>query len=333
MIHKTSHDHEYRLNEEDNLGVETPRSNAYRSLKAGGCSLAFHLALLICLVVSSNISTHKVKPTVYRVSIRSSIMMKKEIPKPIQPPPSLLRENRAQKEDKRIVQKKEPIKEEGVKQELIQSIQPEPKMVQEEKKPPEPEEKNDFAKPIPLPVASDFFEEVDALALSIDRQNKNISYGSGTGDGTGSGKGSGIGSGEGGGIGHGKGDGSGIGGGTGAGYGVPGGSGKSSGMGQGGPGGGGGRGGGLAHPRYGENQKPKYPPEARERGHQGEVFLLVKVLPDGKVGEIEVSKSSGYDLLDRSALDAVKRWKFIPAKKGEIPISCWVKIPIIFKLR
>ena len=278
MTHQTSNTHESLLNEEENIGIDIPRSNAYRSLKAGGCSLALHLALLICLVVSSNISTHKVKPPVYRVSIRPSIMMKKEIPKSVPVPPSPIKENRTQKEDKRIVQKKEPIKEERVKQELIQAIQPEPKMVEVEKKPPELEEKKDFTKPVPLPVASDFLEEVDALALSIDRQNKNISYSSGTGDGTGSGKGSGIGGGEGGGIGHGKGNGSGIGGGTGAGYGVPGGSGKRSGMGRGGAGGGG----GLAHPRYGENPKPKYPPEARERGQQGEVLLLVEVLPGGK---------------------------------------------------
>ena len=98
------------------------------------------------------------------------------------------------------------------------------------------------------------------------------------------------------------------------------------------PGGGGGRGGGLAHPRYGENPKPKYPSEACKRGHQGEVLLLVEVLPDGKVGEIEVAESSGYELLDQSALDAVKRWKFIPAKKESIAIPCWVKIPILFKL-
>ncbi|MGD0916196.1 MAG: energy transducer TonB [Thermodesulfobacteriota bacterium] len=271
--------------------------------------------------------------------------MKKEIPKPIQAPPSLLKEDRNQREEKKSVQRKEPVKEEKIKQEFQEPIQPEPKIVDEEKKPPEPEEKQDFTKPIPLPVASDFFEEVDTLALSTERQNKTISYGSGTGDGSGSGKGSGIGGGEGdgtgpgkrgggegGGIGHGKGSGSGIGGGPGAGYGVPGGGGRRSGMGQGGPGGGGGRGGGLAHPRYGENPKPKYPSEACKRGHQGEVLLLVEVLPDGKVGEIEVAESSGYELLDQCALEAVKRWKFIAAKKESIAIPCWVKIPILFKL-
>ncbi len=62
------------------------------------------------------------------------------------------------------------------------------------------------------------------------------------------------------------------------------------------------------------------------------MILKVEVLPNGRVGQIEVKDSSGYELLDRSALTAVKRWKFIPAKKGEAPISLWVNIPIKFQL-
>ncbi len=90
---------------------------------------------------------------------------------------------------------------------------------------------------------------------------------------------------------------------------------------------------GVGSPRYAENPKPPYPKEARDRGHQGEVLLRVEVLASGRVGKIEVKRSSGYELLDQSALSTVKQWKFIPAKRGEDPIPLWVNIPIKFKLQ
>ena len=112
-----------------------------------------------------------------------------------------------------------------------------------------------------------------------------------------------------------------------------GGFGNRSGPGQGGLGWGPGNGGpGGLHPRYAENPKPSYPLEAREKGYQGEVLLRVEVLPNGRVGQIEIKKSSGYDILDQSALTTVRRWKFIPARKGEVAIPFWVNIPIKFQL-
>ncbi len=92
-------------------------------------------------------------------------------------------------------------------------------------------------------------------------------------------------------------------------------------------------GGNGARPRYAQNPKPAYPQEAREKGYEGEVILRVEVLPNGRVGQIEVKNSSGYELLDRSALTAVKQWKFVPAKKGETPIALWVNIPVKFQLQ
>ena len=94
------------------------------------------------------------------------------------------------------------------------------------------------------------------------------------------------------------------------------------------------RGGGNgAYPRYAENPKPPYPQEARNRGYQGEVLLRVEVLSNGKVGQIEVKRSSGYEMLDHSALSTVKQWKFIPAKRGEDFHPLWVNIPIKFQLQ
>ena len=87
-----------------------------------------------------------------------------------------------------------------------------------------------------------------------------------------------------------------------------------------------------AKPEYGANKKPDYPLVARRRGYEGEVVYNVQVLNDGKVGEMQLLKTSGYTVLDNSAYNALKKWKFIPGKfEGEY-IASWVKVPILFKL-
>ncbi len=89
----------------------------------------------------------------------------------------------------------------------------------------------------------------------------------------------------------------------------------------------------LAYPDYNHNPKPKYPKVARKRGYEGEVKLKVFVLADGRVGKIEVIRPSGYDVLDQSALEAVKDWVFVPGKENGKEISSWVTVPITFQLK
>jgi protein TonB len=86
-------------------------------------------------------------------------------------------------------------------------------------------------------------------------------------------------------------------------------------------------------PRYLNNPKPIYPQEARQRGLQGEVTLRVEVLASGRVGQIDIRRSSGHESLDRSALATVKKWQFVPAKKGKENIPLWVNIPITFRIQ
>ncbi|GJM17168.1 MAG: hypothetical protein DHS20C13_24950 [Thermodesulfobacteriota bacterium] len=89
----------------------------------------------------------------------------------------------------------------------------------------------------------------------------------------------------------------------------------------------------LAYPNYNINPKPKYPRTARKRGYEGEVKLKVFVLENGKVGRIEITSPSGYEILDQSALEAVKNWVFVPGKENGREISSWVTIPITFQLK
>ena len=60
------------------------------------------------------------------------------------------------------------------------------------------------------------------------------------------------------------------------------------------------------------------------------VRVLVKT--DGFPDEVSVRKSSGYPILDRAALEAVRQWRFKPEKDGNIPINKYVDFPIKFEL-
>lgn len=84
---------------------------------------------------------------------------------------------------------------------------------------------------------------------------------------------------------------------------------------------------------YAHNPKPEYPAVARSRGWQGKVLLRVKVSADGLSDDVSVEQSSGHDMLDESAVEAVKKWRFIPAKRGDTPVASSVIVPIDFKLR
>lgn len=84
---------------------------------------------------------------------------------------------------------------------------------------------------------------------------------------------------------------------------------------------------------YLKNPKPPYPPIAVKMRLEGKVLLLVEVLPDGKAGRVGLEASSGHELLDQSAIETVKKWQFIPAKKNGNITSQIVRIPITFNLK
>ena len=89
----------------------------------------------------------------------------------------------------------------------------------------------------------------------------------------------------------------------------------------------------TAAPRYRENAHPVYPAVARSRGYEGMVLLAAEVAADGRVENLTIKKSSGYASLDRSALEAVKRWKFDPGRRMGKPVAMWVDVPVKFVLK
>ena len=83
---------------------------------------------------------------------------------------------------------------------------------------------------------------------------------------------------------------------------------------------------------YLRNPAPPYPPLARRMGEEGKVVLRVAVNALGSADSVEIKTSSGSVRLDEAARKTVLNWKFIPAKRGETPVSSGVLVPIIFKL-
>jgi protein TonB len=83
---------------------------------------------------------------------------------------------------------------------------------------------------------------------------------------------------------------------------------------------------------YLENPAPVYPAAARRLGEQGRVILRVLVNVRGTADEVQVRTSSGFARLDDTARDTVRRWRFVPARRGAEPVAAWVLIPISFRL-
>ncbi len=83
---------------------------------------------------------------------------------------------------------------------------------------------------------------------------------------------------------------------------------------------------------YLRNPVPRYPASARRAGTQGTVTLRVQVTREGLAARVDVEKSSGSPHLDAAALEAVRAWRFVPARQGAEPLESWVLVPIVFRL-
>jgi protein TonB len=61
------------------------------------------------------------------------------------------------------------------------------------------------------------------------------------------------------------------------------------------------------------NRNPDYPIEAQINNQHGSIRVIVHVAANGLVSGVDVLESSGVSLLDRAAVDAVRKWRFHPA--------------------
>jgi periplasmic protein TonB len=88
----------------------------------------------------------------------------------------------------------------------------------------------------------------------------------------------------------------------------------------------------FARPLGGYQTTPRYPESARRQGVEGIATLRFIVLANGRVGQIAVSRSAGHVDLDRAAVDAVRTWRFDPARRGKEAVAVWVTLPVRFEL-
>ncbi len=79
-------------------------------------------------------------------------------------------------------------------------------------------------------------------------------------------------------------------------------------------------------------KSPEYPIEAKENEIEGTVWVKALVGEEGIVIKADVHKSSGNELLDKSALKAALEGKYKPAIKDSKPIATWVTYKVDFVL-
>ena len=106
-----------------------------------------------------------------------------------------------------------------------------------------------------------------------------------------------------------------------------------------GPATGGGSGGGPYRPGSGieapqllREVKADYTEDARQRGLSGDVVLEIVVRRDGSVGDIKILQGLGGGLNDR-AVQAVRQWRFAPARRQGVAVDVIVEVAVEFKLR
>ncbi len=83
---------------------------------------------------------------------------------------------------------------------------------------------------------------------------------------------------------------------------------------------------------YLNNPSPTYPALSKRLGEQGRVQVRVLIGADGTPQRAEISRSSGYERLDRAAIDYVMRCRYVPGKVGGVAQAMWYTAPVSFVL-
>lgn len=172
--------------------------------------------------------------------------------------------------------------------------------------PPPPAPRPAVTPQVVAPVVTAAADTKDRAGVLTEAASDTESQGPGSGAGAGTGVGTGIGEGTGSGIGEGSG---------------------------GGTGGGPYRGGsGITPPDLLHEIRPEYTDDARRQGLTGDVVLEIVVRRDGSVGDVTVMRGLGAGL-DRRAIEAVRQWRFSPARRHGTPVDLVVEVAVEFKLR
>jgi len=160
--------------------------------------------------------------------------------------------------------------------------------------------------PVMAPIATKPADTQDREGLMAKSEETQPSSGPGAGGGVGTGQGTGLGQGDGSGIGEGSG------GGTGGGPYRP--------------------GSGVEPPRLLKEVRAQYSDAARRANLEGEVELEIVIRRDGSVGDVKVLRGLGMGL-NEQAIQAVRQWRFAPARLKGTPVDVIVEVAVEFRLR
>lgn len=86
----------------------------------------------------------------------------------------------------------------------------------------------------------------------------------------------------------------------------------------------------VKEPKYRKSFPPEYPRRAFDLGQEGTVVLHAVVNSSGYPEDVKIANSSGYMLLDSAAIEAVKRWEFVPAVVSGAAKASLVRVPVQF---
>lgn len=79
--------------------------------------------------------------------------------------------------------------------------------------------------------------------------------------------------------------------------------------------------------------QPPYPAAEIRAGNEGNADVEVYVLPNGRVGEARIVRSTGFERLDRAALEEARRnWRLVPATRDGVPYAEWYRVRVVFRL-
>ena len=78
---------------------------------------------------------------------------------------------------------------------------------------------------------------------------------------------------------------------------------------------------------------PTYPAISRRMGEEGKLVLRVELDEAGRIDDARVIDSSGYDRLDKAALEAVRSWRCRPSMRDGQPVRAIALQPFNFVLQ
>jgi len=82
-----------------------------------------------------------------------------------------------------------------------------------------------------------------------------------------------------------------------------------------------------------DNSPPAYPAMSKRLNEQGQVMVKILIGADGVPQKVELQKSSGFERLDKAALEDALRRRYVPGKRGGVAETMWFFRPYTFNLK